>query len=245
MKRHVRQLLVLLLLCVAGAAPAATVEVVVSNFSFTPSTVTINTGDTVVFRNIAGFHNVVADNNSFTSGPADNAPWTYQRTFNTAGSFRYYCAPHGGPGGVGMAGIINVVQAPAAFVINEGLQGAWLNPAISGQGFFFDIYPPLSVFSMAWFTWTGNQGLYDWYSAVGTWTGARVDLEIFRTRGGRFNDPTPVQTTAAGTATVTFTSCTQATYTWNLTDPPSSGTVPLQRILPPSALCVNANSSSP
>ena len=246
MKRHVTHLLALLLLMsLASAAPAATVEVVVSNFIFTPSTLTINTGDTVIFRNAAGFHNVVSDTGLFTSGSPASAPWTYQRTFNTVGSFPYYCAPHGGPGGVGQSAVINVVQAPSQFVINEGLQGAWFNSATSGQGYFFDIYPPSTTFVIAWFTWANTAGQYDWYSGQGTWTGARADVEIFRTRGGRFNNPTPVQTTSAGTASITFTSCSAATFTWNLTDPVSSGTIPLSRILPASQLCRTANPGTP
>ena len=36
---------------------------------FQPESLTINAGDTVTFVNGGGFHNVVADDNSFTSGP--------------------------------------------------------------------------------------------------------------------------------------------------------------------------------
>src|SRR5215472_12919202 len=70
---------------------------------FTPATLTINVGDTVTFVNGGGFHNVVADNNSFTSGAASSAHWSLPVTFTNAGMVLYYCAIHGGPGGSGMA----------------------------------------------------------------------------------------------------------------------------------------------
>ena len=86
-----------------------TVEV--TNFSFTPAQLTINVGDMVKWTNIAGFHNVVADDNSFTSGAVSSSAWLYEHTFNSTGSNPYYCAQHGGPGGSGMSGVITVENA--------------------------------------------------------------------------------------------------------------------------------------
>ena len=80
---------------------------------FTPRSLTINAGDTVTFVNGGGFHNVVADDNSFTSGaPSDT--WTFTQPFPNAGTFPYYCQIHGGPGGVGMSGSIIVNDRDAA-----------------------------------------------------------------------------------------------------------------------------------
>ena len=84
-----------------------------SNFSFTPSNLTIEVGDTVRWTNVLGTHNVLADDGSFTSGPPQPAPWNFTRVFNTAGSFPYYCEPHGGPGGSGMSGVI-AVETPVS-----------------------------------------------------------------------------------------------------------------------------------
>jgi plastocyanin len=85
-------------------------NITVADFSFTPSNITITGGDQVKWTNVLGTHNVRADNNSFFSGPAAPAPWEFTHTFTTAGSFRYYCEPHGGPGGTGMSGIVNVMD---------------------------------------------------------------------------------------------------------------------------------------
>jgi plastocyanin len=80
----------------------------VSNFTFTPSQLTIGVGDIVRWRNITGIHNVVADDNSFTSGAPSSSNWEYEFVFNNTGINPYYCSLHGGPGGVGMSGVITV-----------------------------------------------------------------------------------------------------------------------------------------
>jgi plastocyanin len=93
---------------VKAETPLDTIFVTVEDFTFTPDDITIVVGDTVQWDNILGFHNVVADDNSFTSGPPASAPWSFSHTFNSTGTFAYYCAVHGGPGGAGMSGIITV-----------------------------------------------------------------------------------------------------------------------------------------
>ena len=91
--------------------PQTVHDVTVSNFSFTPSQLTINAGDVVRWTNIGGLHNVVADDNSFSSGAVSSSAWVYEHTFNSTGSNPYYCAQHGGPGGSGMSGIVTVENA--------------------------------------------------------------------------------------------------------------------------------------
>ena len=75
---------------------------------FIPNTLTIFIGDTVRWTNAGGNHNVVADDNSFTSGAPSSAPWVYDFVFTVVGVNPYYCVIHGGPGGVGMSGVITV-----------------------------------------------------------------------------------------------------------------------------------------
>ena len=83
----------------------------VSGFSFTPAQITINVGDMVRWTNTGGVHNVVADDNSFTSGAVSSSAWVYEHTFNSVGTNPYYCSLHGGPGGVGMSGVVTVENA--------------------------------------------------------------------------------------------------------------------------------------
>ncbi len=90
-------------------SPLATAFVKASNFVFTPDTVTINVGDTVEWNNAGGFHNVVADDGSFTSGSPSGSAWTSIVTFDTPGTFPYFCEIHGE---FGMTGVINVIVPP-------------------------------------------------------------------------------------------------------------------------------------
>ncbi len=91
----------------------------VSNYAFTPSDLTVTVGDTVRWENKGGLHSVVADDGSFTSGAPSSSAWTYDKVFTTIGNYQYYCAIHGAPGGVGMSGIIRVINAPTGVTDNK------------------------------------------------------------------------------------------------------------------------------
>jgi plastocyanin len=75
---------------------------------------TIFQGESVTWTNAGGRHNVVFDDGRFTyPTTASTEAWTSPPLpFNEVGTFRYYCAVHGGPGGVGMAGRVTVNQPP-------------------------------------------------------------------------------------------------------------------------------------
>jgi plastocyanin len=98
------------------AAAASTVEVTAdAGNTFSPSTVQIVPGDSVVFRNqdVGGApHNVKFDDGSFTQpNPVSNSAWSVgPKVFPNTGTFRFFCELHGTAGGVGMAG--QVVAAP-------------------------------------------------------------------------------------------------------------------------------------
>ena len=223
-------------------ARAATHEVSVSSFAFTPERLVIRAGDEVVWRNVAGVHNVTADDGSYNSGPAA-AGWTFRRTFTNAGDSRYYCQPHGGRDGQGMSGVIEVQSATTAnFVINEGVQGSWFNPATPGQGLFFDVAPGNALFGVAWFTWDSTTaGVRDWLTGAGTVVPGGADVTLFRTRNGVFNNPATVQTVTVGNGRVRFSNCSTGTFSYTLLDPPIVGSFAINRLLPASATCTSAN----
>jgi plastocyanin len=84
----------------APAAPASfSVQIVqpsttASTWGYSPSTVTIHVGDTVTWTNAGPLaHTVTADDGSFDSGSL-NVGDTWSMTFQTAGTFTYYCTPH-------------------------------------------------------------------------------------------------------------------------------------------------------
>jgi plastocyanin len=97
----------------ATPAPSPSTTISVINNSFTPSTLTVPVGSTVTWSWAASAvqHNVNPDQaggEPRPSGALVNGPHTYQYTFNNPGTFRYFCANHGAPGGVGMSGTITV-----------------------------------------------------------------------------------------------------------------------------------------
>jgi plastocyanin len=100
---------------VVAATPARAANQTVtatSSNDFVPAAVTVLQGESVTWNNGGGFHNVLFDDNSFDMPPdPDPSSWTVARSFNTPGTFRYYCEAHGGPNGSGMSGTVTV-QAP-------------------------------------------------------------------------------------------------------------------------------------
>ncbi len=112
--RRTLRIALALAVCAPALAFGANCNVAVGpGTAFSPSTCNINVGDTVTWTLMGGFHNVLADDETFTSGPVGGGWGPFQHTFTSAGSFRYYCEQHGGPGGAGMSGIVNVAGGGA------------------------------------------------------------------------------------------------------------------------------------
>ncbi len=84
-----------------------TVTIQVKDFTFNPDPVTIKAGDTVhwVWQN--NDHSSTSDTGIWDSG-IHNTRFTFDHTFNSAGTFGYHCVEHGGPG-TGMHGTITVM----------------------------------------------------------------------------------------------------------------------------------------
>jgi plastocyanin len=97
--------------------PEATNTVLVLNDPrFDPATITVNAGNTINWFWPVGSagHNIVPDdgNAPATSGAPASYPKYLSFTFANPGVYRYHCAVHGGPGGVGMAGSVTVLPPP-------------------------------------------------------------------------------------------------------------------------------------
>ncbi len=85
----------------AGAALATTHTVTQVNLTFSPSSITIEKGDTVVWQWTSGPHTVTsgtgpsaADAGALFDAPLDGSHTTFQHTFNDAGTVPYYCTFH-------------------------------------------------------------------------------------------------------------------------------------------------------
>ncbi|WP_128476653.1 halocyanin domain-containing protein [Halorussus pelagicus] len=77
------------------------------NFAFGPAAVKVSTGTTVVWEwtGKGAVHNVVADNGDFESKQTQEEGFTFKQTFDSAGTYKYYCTPHKA---MGMKGAIVV-----------------------------------------------------------------------------------------------------------------------------------------
>jgi len=236
----------LLLLC-ASPAFATNWEVdAQSNMTFSPATLTINAGDTVTFKNKGGEHNVVANDGTFKcsstcsdtggSGNPVTGAWSFTRTFNTPGTFGYYCEAHGAPG-VGMNGTITINAVAAAFTVRPGLSGNWFNPTTGqdGHGFQFEILPGNGMLAI-WFVFTPDGSGQTWLYAQGSYepTSDTVTLPTYISLGPKFPpnfthaDDTVTQW---GTMTFKFTDCGSGTMSWTSTTAgyPPTGTMPIAR----------------
>lgn len=109
-------------------AQPRTVTVFVFNFGYStvrpsenpdPIDPIINVGDTIRWQWIGGTHDVISipDQAEMFASPLRSSGFTFSHTFNTPGTYQYYCSLHGGfiPGfAYGMAGRVIVVPTPAA-----------------------------------------------------------------------------------------------------------------------------------
>ena len=92
----------------------------VGNTGFTPDPLNVNVGDTVVFMNSGGFHNVNFANHPSlgTSGNPVGAGYIGTFIFNTTGQYDYQCDPHVP---MGMFGTIEVNSNPT-------IENFWIKP---------------------------------------------------------------------------------------------------------------------
>jgi plastocyanin len=87
----------------ASASRAADVTVTASGIAFTPSSVRIAPGETVMWNNAGGTHDVVFPD-GFRQPPQPAGPgaaWPVSRRFDSPGTFSYFCSVHQSQGMVG------------------------------------------------------------------------------------------------------------------------------------------------
>ena len=247
----------LLLLGAAGSGQVAAVTVTVTataSNTFSPSVVNINAGDSVMFKFGGGApHNVVADDGSFRcakgcDGEGGNGnvatTWNFTKTFNNAGTIKYFCEAHGGPGGQGMSGqvIVHAVTPPPPTIPLGGyLSGNWFNANQGGHGFQLEFTNRSTGATTAdmvaiWFVYTpagssANDGSgQNWIYAEGDYDSTKntVTLPAILLSGAKFppnfnpNDVHRVSNDASttwGTITFTFSDCNNGTVSWHSTLP--------------------------
>jgi plastocyanin len=219
-----------------AATQTVTVGTGAQGMSFSPSTLTINKGDSVTFTYGGGFlpHNVRADDDSFRcakgcdgsggNGNPSSSAFSFTLTFNNAGSVGYYCEIHGGPG-VGMHGTITVNDTappppPQGHSIDASFSGNWFNPSANqgGHGFQIEVLPNNGIL-VIWFVFNPAGTAQNWIYMQGSYdpTKNTVTIPANLEQGGRFPpnfDSTKLSAPSWGSLTLTFTDCNSGTAEW-------------------------------
>ncbi len=160
-------LLLQLFLFATLSVQSETIQVTAQNFSYSPANITINVGDTVVWTNNQGNHDVNGTINSITGDPFNNpedfdSPSTnvvgaviYTHVFTSAGEYNYDCSV-GSHATNGMVGTINVIPSTVFDIIAESsahdtleiaIIQADLVGALSGDGPFTVFAPTDAAFA--------------------------------------------------------------------------------------------------
>ena len=149
-----------------------------------------------------------------------------------------------------------IAVGPSGAIINAGHAGAWFNPETSGQGQVIDLEPPdmapanmdpadvkpdnveheSPVMFLAWFTYTDaasdHPNEQQWYTAQGNYSGNTATLDLFETRGGKFDNPQEVTTSQVGEVTLIFDDCNQGQMFYSFDADGRQGQFPLKRVIP-------------
>ena len=144
----------------------------------------------------------------------------------------------------------NVTCSPGGDLGGGGdylLSGAWGAAGTSGQGIVFDVNPPQGVVFAAWYTFgagaapgSGTAG-QAWYTLQGgERSGNALDLVVYESSGGVFDQSATTATVAVGTAHMAFADCGHASLDYEFTagsNAGQAGTLALARIGPVPAGC--------
>jgi hypothetical protein len=170
----------------------------------------------------------------------------------TSGTFAY-AFDDGRTGTIPLSRImpnVNCVETgtPTIAPSDYGFSGTYYDPTTAGQGMLIEVNPDNAYAFVGWYTYalageTSGASGQRWITAQAPYTNGSgtVDLTLYDTTGGTFDsDATVVDTTPIGTATLTFTSCTTATFDYTISAGELAGqsdTIPLSRLGSTPASC--------
>jgi plastocyanin len=116
---------------VTGFASGMTTNVVFQDFSFTPSNVTIQVGDTVVWTNAGGVHTVTGDTSSDPFCGSNAIPVSCSETFSNPGTFPYHCQFHASLGMRGTVIVMPTTTTPLR-IVSVSVEPAGLALTLAG-----------------------------------------------------------------------------------------------------------------
>jgi hypothetical protein len=128
--------------------------------------------------------------------------------------------------------VSNASAEEPPMLVNYGVNGGWFEPATSGQGLVFELTPSSNQLAAYWFTYPVEVGVREWYLAVGDISGDSAEFTVYQTANGVFDQASMVETNAVGSAQVNFSSCTEASWVYQIDTLGISGEISLQRIAP-------------
>lgn len=127
--------------------------------------------------------------------------------------------------------------------INAGLNDAWIEAGIPGQGLLVSVFEDLPLVFIAWFTYESTRPAgfpapvigewgHRWVTLQGGFSGNVANLDIYLTEGGVFEGANPAPGTAVriGSATLTVHDCYNATLVYQIDGTGFQGTKQLIRI---------------
>src|ERR1041385_8330294 len=122
---------VLLAITMSMAAPsnhAATNMVRMGNYYFTPTNLIINSGDSVLWTNIAVTAHDSTANSGLWASPTFGGTTTYTFRFTNAGNYPYICAVHivAHPEQTGIVSVVSVANVPPTVAITNPPSGTVL-----------------------------------------------------------------------------------------------------------------------
>ncbi len=114
------------LVCLPLALSAATANVSIVNFAFSPSSVNINVSDSVKWTWAGSPHSTTSDTGLWESGVQGTGA-TFTHTFNSAGSFPFHCSVH--PFMTGTITVQSVAVPPTVTIFNPTNGSVFSAPA--------------------------------------------------------------------------------------------------------------------
>jgi len=112
-------------------------KVTVSSFQYSPKDLTITVGDTVIWTNSSGNHNVDGKTSAYPNNPVSfgndlGTGWTYKFVFTTDGTYDYKCDPHVALGMVGKI-VVNPKTVTSNQTLADGVESIHLYPNPASQ----------------------------------------------------------------------------------------------------------------
>lgn len=128
--------------------------------------------------------------------------------------------------------------------VNPGINDAWIEPGVPGQGLLISVFEDIKVMFVAWFTYEATRPAgfpepeigewgHRWITLQGSFSGDVANLNIYLTQGGEFESKTtqPDDAVKIGEATLTLHNCYSATLIYNIDGTDFQGTKNLVRIV--------------